>query len=273
MPLTTVRWVAARRPARGVEDTWELYPVDGGLPEVLSRNAPAGWILRRPAETETTIPDMGVESSPLRALFATIASREDRIALRMLQENPALAVESLENGASRRRQLDYFLEDIGHYVYAGDTALHVAAAAYSADLARNLVTLGACPRAKNRRGAQPLHYAADGLPGSAWWNPEAQARVLCILVEAGADPNATDKSGVAPLHRAVRTRCAAATKMLLDSGADPELRNGRGSTPLDLARRTTGRGGVGTAQAKAQQAEIVETLLQRGAGQGELGES
>ena len=79
-----------------------------------------------------------------------------------------------------------------------------------------------------------------------------------------AEPNALDKSGVAPLHRAVRTRCAAAVQALLDHGADARLTNGNGSTPMLLATQTTGRGGSGSTDAKAQQHEIVRLLEQHG---------
>ena len=84
-------------------------------------------------------------------------------------------------------------------------------------------------------------------------------------IAAGADPNAVDKSGVTPLHRAVRTRCAAAVKVLLDGGADVRCRNNNGSTPMQIATRTTGRGGSGSPEAKAQQAQIVRLLEQHGA--------
>jgi ankyrin repeat protein len=73
---------------------------------------------------------------------------------------------------------------------------------------QKLIATGANVRARNRRGAEPLHYAVDGMPGSRTWNPPAQAATVARLIEAGADPNATDKSGVAPLHRAVRARVA-----------------------------------------------------------------
>jgi ankyrin repeat protein len=118
---------------------------------------------------------------------------------------------------------------------------------------------------RNRRGAEPLHYAVDGIPGSRYWNPGAQAATVAALIEAGADPNAIDKSGVAPLHRAVRTRCAAAVEVLLDRGADVRRKNNNGSTPMQLATANTGRGGTGSPEAKAQQGEIVRLLEQHGA--------
>jgi ankyrin repeat protein len=115
-------------------------------------------------------------------------------------------------------------------------------------------------RAQNRRGAEPIHYAADGVAGGEHWNPQTQAETIAYLVAAGADPNAADGSKVRPLHRAVRTRCASAVRALLASGADPSLANGNGSTPLDLATRQTGRGGSGGPQAKAEQADIIRLL-------------
>lgn len=42
-------------------------------------------------------------------------------------------------------------------MYAGDTALHLAAAAHQPDLVRTLLQMGADVDAANRRGAQPLH--------------------------------------------------------------------------------------------------------------------
>ena len=109
----------------------------------------------------------------------------------------------------------------GTTCYAGDTALHIAAAGYRHQLAGELVDRGANVRAVNRRGATPLHYAVGGVPGSTRWDPDAQAATIARLIEAGADPEAADKSGVAPLHVAVRSRCAAAVQALLVGGADP----------------------------------------------------
>ena len=148
------------------------------------------------------------------------------------------------------RGAERFRADIGHQVYAGDTPLHLAAATYQPDLIAELLRAGADVRARNRRGAEPLHYAVDGGPGSPLWDPTAQRESIAILLAAGADPNALDKNGTSPLHRAVRNRCADAVAALLEGGADLRLRNGSRSTPMDLTRWTTGRGGSGSAAAK-----------------------
>ena len=119
-----------------------------------------------------------------------------------LAESPALATMSADVGATRQGSTPFFFPNIAHYLYKGDTALHMAAAAFRRPVAELLLAHGADCRAKNRRGAEPLHYAAD----ANHWDPAAQADVIDCLISVGADPNAVDGSGVAPLHRAVRTR-------------------------------------------------------------------
>ncbi|MBV8159585.1 MAG: ankyrin repeat domain-containing protein [Acidimicrobiia bacterium] len=183
----------------------------------------------------------------------------------MLDRSPGLAAHPLRVGASRQDPHPYLLVPIRHYVYAGDTALHVAAAAHHRGIAESLVARGAAVRARNRRGAEPLHYAADGHPGGEDSGPDAQRDVISYLIDAGADPDAVDKSGVAPLHRAVRSRCSGAVSALIDRGADPLRMNKSGSTPLHLAVQNTGKGNSGSAAAKEEQHRIIVLLLEHGA--------
>jgi hypothetical protein len=155
----------------------------------------------------------------------------------------------------------FFFSEIAHYLYPGDTALHMAAAAFRRPFAELLVANGADCRAKNRRGAEPRHYVAD----ANHWNPTAQVEMIEYLLAVGADANALNSDGVAPLHRAVRTRSLPAVRALLDGGANPRVPNKAGSTPLHLAVQTTGRGGSGSRHARQQQAGIIKLLLKRGA--------
>ena len=180
---------------------------------------------------------------------------------RRLAASPALATTGSDVGATRHGAPDYFFREIAHYFYAGDTALHMAAAAFRRPVAEVLVAHGANYRARNRRGAEPLHYAAD----ANHWDPTSQSETIAYLLSVGADPNALDKSGVAPLHRAVRTRSSPAVRALLDGGANPRAPNRAGSTPLHLAVQTTGRGGSGSQHARQQQTGIIRLLLERGA--------
>lgn len=197
----------------------------------------------------------------LMAMMRAIAAGDSAAALAMLDAQPELARTCLTTrGATRQDAKAHFLDDIGHYVYQGDTALHIAAAGYRTDIVRRLIARGSDVGAKNRLGAEPLHLAAMGMPGAPRFNPPAQAATITCLIEAGSNPNARDKQSVAPLHRAVRTRCAAAVAALLAGGADPRQANKSGSTPMKLAEMTTGRGGSGAPEAKAQQQEIVRLL-------------
>jgi ankyrin repeat protein len=188
----------------------------------------------------------------------------------MLDQTPGLAAHPLRVGATRQDPRPYFLIPIRHHIYMGDTALHVAAAAHRRELAETLVARGAAVRARNRRGAEPLHYAADGRAGADYSDPNAQSAVISYLIAAGADPDAIDKSGVAPLHRAVRTRSSAAVSALIDGGADPLLKNRSGSTPLHLAVQNTGKSNSGSEASKEEQHQIIVLLLGHGASHADL---
>lgn len=205
-----------------------------------------------------------MDDTALRQLMARIAAGDEPAALALLGAAPDLATAALQQGATRAAAIENFLPDIAHHVYAGDTALHVAAAAHRPAMLRALIERGADVGARNRRGATPLHYAADGSPGASRWDPTGQAATIALLITAGADPNAIDKDDVTPLHRAVRTRCAAAVAALLEGGADPRRTNKNGSTPAMLATRQTGKSGSGTPEAKAQQAEILGLFARLG---------
>jgi hypothetical protein len=195
-----------------------------------------------------------VGAEDLARLLVDIAAGDRPVVRASLGAAPSLATARLARGD------EFFIAECHAQVYEGDTALHAAAFAYDVETARDLVARGADIRARNRRGAEPLHAAVMGAPGTTNWNPARQRAVIEYLVDAGADPNAAAQGGVTPLHRAVRNRCSAAVETLLRAGADPRSANDHGSTPSDLARRTTGRGGTGSEAAKIEQRVIIDLL-------------
>jgi len=196
------------------------------------------------------------DTADLPRLLAAIAAGDRTLARAFLDAAPLLV------SARLARRDEFFIAECHAQVYEGDTALHAAAFAYDCEIARDLVVRGADIRARNRRGAGPLHAAVIGEPGTANWNPARQRAVIEYLTGAGDDPNMAALGGVTPLHRAVRNRCSAAVEALLHAGADPRLPNDRGSAPSDLARWTTGRGGTGSQAAKIEQ-RIITDLLNR----------
>jgi len=196
--------------------------------------------------------------SSFQSLFAAILDDDRAKVTELLNNDPSLA----RRGAGEEDRLE---SRIAHWIYAGDSALHVAAAGYRVDIARILLTAGAdSGSAKNRRFSQPLHYASDGYLDSPFWNARRQVTMIRLLLKAGASIDAQDRNGATPLHRAVRTRCAAAVECLLDAGGDPTIRNKPGSTPFHLAVQNTGRGGTGAEKARTAQREILRAFLERG---------
>jgi ankyrin repeat protein len=219
-------------------------------------DTPPGNISREPEEKL-----IRMETSAFFEFVRLIVSSDLVEVSRRLCVSPELATTAMKVGATRQDSTDYFITEICHYVYGGDTALHIAAAAFSRPMAELLVSHRADCRAKNRRGAEPIHYASDAN------QPEqkGQGDVIEYLISVGADPDAVDKSGVTPLHRAVRTRSREAVRALLDGGAKLRQPNKSGSTPLHLAVQATGRGGAGSDAARQQQVGIIKLLLARGA--------
>lgn len=200
---------------------------------------------------------MGLPSSMNRLLDA-IEEDEQEVVAALLKSDPGLVAKQVTAARLYRGKIQ-------HWLYVGDTALHLAAAGYRVGIVQSLVAAGADPNAAtNHRHSTPLHYAADGYVTGPAWDARRQVETIRALLAAGADINVHDKNGATPLHRAVRTRCAAAVKCLLKAGADPKLRNKPGSTPFHLAVQNSGRGGSGAAIAIAAQKQIIKEFLSAG---------
>ncbi|MFO1459144.1 MAG: ankyrin repeat domain-containing protein [Verrucomicrobiota bacterium] len=184
---------------------------------------------------------------------------DDRSRVRsLLVRNPGWAVLPFSSDT-------FFDSGICHWIYIGDTALHLASAGHRVECVRLLLDAGAEVNAvRSRRGGSPLHYAADGFIEGPEWDARRQVLTLRCLLDHGADLHVPDANGATALHRAVRTRCAAAVRVLLGAGADPGAPNHSGSTPFHLAVQNTGRGGSGTPGARRAQEEILREFLARG---------
>jgi ankyrin repeat protein len=207
----------------------------------------------------------------LLAVMRAIAAGDATHVEALLRGDPALVDAAVETGATREDPQTFFLDEIRHHVYRGDTVLHVAGAAHSAALVRTLAERGGRVGAVNRRGAQPLHYATDGGPGSPNWDPPAQRATVACLLALGADVNATDKQGTTPLLRAIRNRGADAVDALIAGGADVHRTNKAGSSAGQLAEWTTGKSGSGAPEARAEQQRIIELLRAAGVSADESG--
>jgi hypothetical protein len=194
----------------------------------------------------------------LKSLFSAIVDDDADAAGELLKAEEGLAVRRIDKPR-------FYDSGIFHWIYAGDTALHLAAAGYRVEIVRLLLAAGADPNAAaNHRRSSPLHYAADGFITGPAWDAQRQVATLRCLIDKGAEIHLQDLNGATPLHRAVRTRCAAAVKYLLDAGSDPTMRNKSGSMPFHLAVQNTGRGGSGASEAIRAQREIFEEFLARG---------
>src|SRR5262249_9248377 len=189
-------------------------------------------------------------------IFEAVLGSDEAVA-QLLRRSPDLS--------QARVGQDHLVETIPHWLYVGDTPLHLAAAALRTGGAKLLLESGANANAENRRGATPLHYACDPRPkSSGTWDPAKQGELIKLLVQHGARLDQVDRGGASALHRAVRARSPAAVHQLLKAGARVDIRLGKsGSTPIHLAVQSTGESG--TAGAVNEQLEIIVMLLQHGA--------
>ena len=194
----------------------------------------------------------------IEALFAAIVDDDRATVRKALRADAGLVSHLIE-------EAKLYKSGIFHWIYVGDTALHLAAAGYRTEIVELLLAAGADPNAAaNHRRGRPLHYAADGYITGPVWDPKRQVKTIAALLEAGAVVNAQDKNGATPLHRAVRTRCVDAVKCLLAAGGDPAGKNKSGSTPFHLAVQNTGRGGSGHDMAKDAQQQIIAVFQAAG---------
>jgi len=197
-------------------------------------------------------------ADPMNKLFAAILVDNASAVKKLLAADAGLAT-------SLVRTAKLYDAKIFHWIYVGDTALHLAAAGYRVEIVRILLAAGADPNAaRNHRRSSPLHYAADGFITGPAWDEKKQVATLRCLIDEGADIRLQDKNGASALHRAVRTRCAAAVRFLLQTGSDPALRNKPGSTAFHLAVQNTGRGGSGAPAAVSAQRAIIKEFLSCG---------
>jgi ankyrin repeat protein len=191
-------------------------------------------------------------------LLAAIVDDDLLSVRRLLKAEPALISEQIALPT-------LYDSKIFHWIYRGDTALHLAAAGYRVQIVELLLAAGANPNADmNHRQSTPLHYASDGFINGPEWDSGRQVETIRSLLDAGAQKDAQDKNGATPLHRAVRTRCAEAVRALLQAGGNPVMRNKSGSTAFHLAVQNTGRGGSGTELAKLAQKAIIEEFVLAG---------
>ncbi len=122
----------------------------------------------------------------MNTLLAAIIDDDVARVTELLRINPSLASQFVENERLYRA-------GIFHWLYVGDTALHLAVAWYRVEIVRELLAAGADPNsAGNRRRSTPLHYASDGYITGPAWNPEIQVTTLRTLVTAGSDVNYID---------------------------------------------------------------------------------
>src|ERR1700720_1313780 len=90
---------------------------------------------------------------------------DDRVRVKnLLQADRTLATRGIDKAK-------LYNSKIFHWIYVGDTALHLAAAGYRVEIVRLLLAAGADPNAaRNHRQSGPLHYAADGFITGPVWN-------------------------------------------------------------------------------------------------------
>ncbi len=126
-------------------------------------------------------------SEAFESLLAAILKDDRPAARKLVKTHRELSSDVVEESR-------LYETEVAHWLYAGDTALHLAAAGYRVEIAQLLLASGADPNfAQNHRVSGPLHYASDGYINGPTWNEERQVKTIRCLLEAGADANAQEK--------------------------------------------------------------------------------
>src|SRR5215470_16355655 len=118
-------------------------------------------------------------------MIVAIVENDTRAAKRLLQKDAGLASQLIQTEK-------LYDSAIFHWIYKGDTLLHLAAAGYRVEIVRLLLQAGADPNAaKNRRKSTPLHYAADGFITGPACAENLQVETLRCLVQEGGNIHLT----------------------------------------------------------------------------------
>src|SRR5262249_11224825 len=120
---------------------------------------------------------------------------------------------------------DHLVETIPHWLYVGDTPLHLAAAALRTGAAKLLLESGANAHAAIGRGRSWLSSASETRRNSGvTFDPAQHGEVIELAVQHGAIAEQVDDAGASALHRAVRARSPPAVRQLLKAGARVDIR-------------------------------------------------
>ena len=105
---------------------------------------------------------------------------------------------------------------------AGETPLHIAAAAGQLIVADFLLRNGADINARDHKEATPLYEAAES----------GRKAMVELLIQHQADLELSDQNGWTPLYRAANKGFLSVVQVLLARGADPNAKAKNGATPL-----------------------------------------
>ena len=109
-------------------------------------------------------------TDPFRDFVKVIVAGDSATVAKLLDASPLLAKQRAVRGATRQAPRQNFFDRILHYMYAGDTALHMAAAAFQLRIVEKLITMDADVRARNNSDAR-LSAASTALRSTLCRNP------------------------------------------------------------------------------------------------------